>query len=176
MRRALCLLLALAAAACQKNETTPRGTELLSWSAAQASRKSVAAAKEVGPRVIKDMTVHMRPDHKGAVKIALHVEAAPIELVEGATTARRTAPLAVRGTLAQNADWTLTANCGDGPNLRLPTMVAGSPVTPEDMLLGCHVYMKYLDTFNDLTFAVSLEISGDGTVKPSMLSGTVSLE
>src|SRR5262249_35787598 len=137
------LLVLLAAAGCQKNETTPRGTELFSWTSARATRRSVAAAQEIGPRTIKDVILHVRPDHKGAVRVALHVEVGPIELSEGDTTSRRTAPLIIRGKLVQNADWSLLSSCGEGPHLRLPMMVAGSLVTPEEMVIGCTMHMKY---------------------------------
>jgi hypothetical protein len=159
----------LAAAGCQKNETTARGTAVLDW--------KWAGAPEAGPRVIKDVTVHARPDHKGAVKIALHVEAAPV-VVGGASAAgaHRTAPVAVRATLAQNTDFTIQAACPERPALRLPSLVDGTLVTPEPMLLGCSVRLRYEDPFNDLSYTVSLEVSGDGSVQPSLANGWVALE
>jgi hypothetical protein len=163
---ALCAAL-LAAAGCQKNETTPRGTAVLDW--------KWTGVREAGPRVIKDVTVHAKPDHKGAVKIALHIEAAPVELGGGAA-GRRTAPVVVRGTIAQNTDFTIQGGCVERPIVRLPSIVDGRPVTPEEMLLGCSLRLRYEDRFNDLAYSISLEVSGDGTVKPSLENGWVALE
>lgn len=176
MKRAVLLCLLLAAAGCQKNEPTPRGTELLSWTSARASRRSVAAAKEVGPRTVKDVNILVKPERKGALRLAVHVESAPIELVEGDKTFRRTAPLAIQAKVTQNPDWTLQARCGEGPHHRLPTMVDGTPVTPETMALPCSVNLHYADSFNDLTYSVAIEVDGDGTVTPRMAAGAAMLE
>jgi hypothetical protein len=158
----------IAAAGCQKNVTTPRETVVLDW--------TWKGVRETGPRVIKDMTVHARPDHKGAVKVALHVEAAPVDAGGAAATSRHTAPVAFRASLAQNTDFTIQARCDERPNLRLPTIVDGKPVTPEAMLLDCSLRLHYEDTFNDLSYLLHLEVSGDGSVQPSLANGWVGLE
>ena len=162
--------LLLVGAACQKNAGTPPGTEILRWDASKATRRSVATAAEIGPRATKDMTFRARPERKGTATFAVHVETAPIEVDEGGKRSRQTAPVAVRVTVERNADWTLQARCADGPNYRMPS-AAGA--TPEEMVLSCDVSMVYQDTFNDVTYLLTLEIAGDGSVHPSLPDGWI---
>jgi hypothetical protein len=160
VRIALLLGVLLAASGCQKNEGTPRGAEIFRWDAASASRAGGAAPKEVGPRVVKDSKIAVKPDHKGPVTIAVHVETGTIEITARGAPAQRKAPLSIRATVDANDDWTLTGQCAE----RAETIVA------------CDVSMRYANSFNDLTFPLNLEVSGDGSIYTLFQNGSVKVE
>jgi hypothetical protein len=177
VKRGLAPLLLLAALGCKKKSlTTPAGTEILGWDAARATRRSVALARELEARKARDMKVVARPERKGPVTIALHVETAPLELVEGGKTLRRGVPVVVRATVEANADWTLTGKCWDGPEDTLPTRVDGKVVPSDVLRLTCRIRMTYQDTRNEIDAPLILEVRGDGTTTASLPEGAASIE
>ena len=176
MKRGLAPLLFLVALGCQKNPTTPAGTVLLRWDVAHATRRSVALAKEVGARKTTDARVVAWPEHKGPAAIALHVETAPLEVVEDGKTSHRDVPVVVRASVESNADWTLEGRCWDGPEDTLPSVVDGKVVPSEAMLLTCRVHMSYEDTWSDRDASLAIEVRGDGTVRTSLPGGSTSVE
>jgi hypothetical protein len=172
------LLLAVASAplGCKRNATTPPGTEVLRWEASHATRRSVATAKELGPRLTKDTKIVARPDRRGPVTFALHLTIAPLEVVKNGKASRHDAPVAVHATVEANTDWTLAGRCWDGPHDQLPTIVDGKPLAPEALILTCSISMKYEDSYSDLFTSLAIEVKGDGTARPALTGGTASVE
>jgi hypothetical protein len=175
-RRLSALLFLVAAAGCKKSTTTPAGAEIVRWDAAHATRRSVAVARELGPRVQKDAKIVAHPERKGMATITLHLETAPLEVVEDGKASRHDAPVAVRAVVEANADWTLAGKCWDGPHYQLPSVVSGTLTTPGAMVLTCDVSMKYQDALNDLHESLAIEVKGDGTVTAALAGGTASVE
>ena len=151
------LALLAAAAGCQKNVSTPPGTEIVRWEA--------AAAPALGPRVEKDVRIHARPERKGQAVFAVHVETGPVEADEGGAKVRRAAPLAVRVSVERNGDWTFDGRCEDakGPAAAGPSVV-------------CTVRMRYEDSFNEVSSRLELQVGGDGSVHATVPGGSATFE
>jgi hypothetical protein len=179
MRFAVALLsiALLSLSACKKNPTTPSGSEVLQWEKSKATRVSVVSAKELEPRVKKDSTLLVHPDLKGPIAIKLHIETAPIEIVEDGKSARHTSPLAVCAVVDANQDWTVEAECNEGPHYQLGLVDGrGTMNLPEAMVLHCGLVIHYVDMMKNLTYMVSLQVMGDGTFTPEMVGGTVEVK
>ena len=177
MRLALTFAALALLSACKKNVTTPAGTEVLRWDKSMATRASVPGARELGARESKDLEIVARPDLMGPATLKLHLETAPLEILESGQTFRHTSPLVVRVSVDANEDWTVSGECQDGPHYQFgPVDEKGSMKSPEAMVLHCDVSMKYLSTMKNLTYVANLEIKGDGGVTGKMGFGTVNVK
>jgi hypothetical protein len=170
------LLFLVVALGCRKSPSTPTGTEILSWDAVHAKRRSAALAGALGPQTAHDMRIVARPEHKGPVTLALHLVTAPLEVVEDGRTSHRRVPVVVRASVEANADWWLAGRCWDGPEDSLPTLVDGKLVPSDVMLLTCRVHMRHEDAWSDLDASLAIEVRGDGAATASLTGGSASVE
>jgi len=152
VRRAACFALLAATAGCQTNAVTRAGTEIVHWTAP-------ASFHPFGARAKKDVRINARPERKGQAVFAVHVETGRVAPVD------KPAPLAVSVTVERNGDWTFDATCKDE---------AGGPGAAP--VVSCTVQMRYADTFNEVKSVLTLEIAGDGSVRPTLPGGQATLE
>ncbi len=176
MRLALLLFSLALLSACKRSTTTPAGTEVVRWDKSMGERASVPGAKELGPRVNKEMKVLARPADRAPVTLKLHLETAPLEILEGGKSYRQTSPVLVRIAVETNEDWTITGKCRGGPDYQMGPMGTDGMESPEAMIMFCDVSLRYQSYWQDLSELVDLEIKGDASVVARLGSGTVTVE
>ncbi len=172
----LCTAAVLGLLGCQKNAPTPKGTQVLSWERSQSSRPEIVGATESGPRKITDQKVGATPDAMGPVRLDVHLETARLAFVSGGEKVEHTVPVALTVKVDDNKEWTASGSCTSGPHFRMGSIESnGKMKSPEAMLLQCTVKLYYKSSSKDLTYGVSLELSGDGAVAASMAAGKAEL-
>ncbi len=156
----LLALLVVSSWDCARSKPTSSG-ELVHWDKTMETEVEVLAAKEIGPRTSKDVVIVAQPSVKGPVTIKLHFETAQLEIAWDSGTERPSSPVAARVLVDANGDWTLSSQCDEGLHRRLGQS--------ERMIKSCRIVMKHQDSSLDVTTSFTLDMDGDGTVKPEGL-------
>ncbi len=113
---------------------------------------------------------HRRSQNTPPFKLAVHVEAAPIDYTEGGAALHQITPVWIKVTVKDNAAWELSGKCVDGPNYKMPSIGPdGGLITPLGMIEECQISERYLHsgilTTSSWAVGFSINVHGDGTLK-----------
>ncbi len=99
-------------------DATPAGTVLVTWDAKQSTRPAIRVAA-IGGHVVKDVTYTAHPTPESTVTLAIHVETAPVTLVEDGKRLDRVAPVAVTVTATDSDGFRIGPGKCTGPDYGL---------------------------------------------------------
>ena len=132
-------------------DATPAGTVLVTWDAKQSTRTAMRTAA-VGGHVVKDVAYTAHPTPESAVILAIHVETAPVTLVEDGKRVDRVAPVALTVTATDSDGFRIGPGTCTGPDYGLD---GGAK-----MLMDCA--FKATKPKNDVGFM--FDVYSDGSV------------